>query len=298
MREKGHIAAKIARVADRQFGHVTRRQLLELGVPARSVTHWVDAGRLITVHAGVYAVGHQQRTAIALAMAAVLACGPDAVLSHDSAAAVWGVRTWPSSPEVTVTHQRRRQGIRSHRTTTLTRKDIRRHRNIRVTSPSRTILDIQTRLSDPQLVRAVNELRLLKHLRPTELERLLARSRRISDLVDPKENPTRSELEDRFTVFCREYGLPRPTRNVRLFGHEVDALFAAEKLIVETDGWRFHRERSSFESDRERDAVAAEHGHLTIRVTDARLTNTPGREAARLRRILEQRRSGPASHAA
>jgi hypothetical protein len=292
VRDLAHIATKIARIAGRQFGHVTRQQLLDLGVPSATITHWVRNRRLTRVHAGVYAVGHQQRTAIALAMAAVLACGPDAVLSHDSAAAVWGIRTWPSLPEVTAPHHRRRKGIRSHRSDTLTHFDIRRHRNIRVTSPSRTILDIQTRLTDPQLVRAVNQLRLEEHLRATELRRLLDRSPRINNLIDPNENPTRSDLEDRFTVFCREYGLPRPIRNARLFGHEVDALFEEEKLIVETDGWEFHQARSSFESDRERDAIAAEHGYLTVRVTDARLTNTPAREATRLHRILEQRRAG------
>jgi hypothetical protein len=112
---------------------------------------------LIRVHAGVYAVGHAQHSPLAKAMAGVLACGPDAVLSHGSAAALWGVRSWPSVPEVTAPHCRRRTGIRAHVTQTLTRKDIRRHRTLRVTSPARTILDIhQGRLTDRQLIRAVN----------------------------------------------------------------------------------------------------------------------------------------------
>ena len=293
MRAFSNIAVKIARIADRQFGRVTRRQLLDLGVPSSTIAHWVANHRLVTVHAGVYAVGHRQCTAIALAMAAVLACGDGAVLNHDSAGAVWGVRIWPARPEVTTPHCRRRKGIRTHRTQTLTHRDIRRHRRIRVTSPSRTILDIQSRLTDSQLVRAVNDLRIHEHLRDTELERLLARSHRLKNLIDPDENPSRSDLEDRFTVFCREYALPRPIRNAKPFGYEgFDALFPDEKVIVETDGWKFHRGRASFESDRERDAVAAEHGFLTIRVTDTRLDNTPAREAARLHRILEQRR-GP-----
>jgi hypothetical protein len=185
VRDFSNILVQIARAADRQFGHVTRQQLLDLGVPSATVAFWSRNGRLIRVHAGVYAVGHRQHTAIAIAAAAVLACGSDAVLSHDSAAALWGVRKWPTMPEVAAPHGRRRPGIRGHRAQTLTAKDIRRQRNLSVTSPSRTILDIQDRLTDRQLVRAVQELRLHEHLRATELGCLLNQSTRISTLVDP-----------------------------------------------------------------------------------------------------------------
>ena len=290
MRDFSKTFVKIARVAERQFGHVTRQQLLELEVPSATIAYWVTRRRLIQVHNGVYAVGHQQRSAVAGAMAAVLACGPGAVLSHDSAAALWDVRTWPSEPEVSAPHDRRRHGIRAHRTQTLTRRDIRRRRNIRVTSPSRTVLDIQDRLTDAQLVRIVNRLRLDGHLKATELRRLLAASARIARLIDPAQAPTRSGKEDDFVVFCREHGLPRPTVNTRLFGYEIDALFAAEKVIVEIDHWETHNSYLSFESDRRRDAVAAEHGHLTVRVTTARLAADPEGEAARLHRILASRR--------
>ncbi len=220
-------------------------------------------------------------------MAAVLACGPDACLSHDSAAALWGVRTWPRQPEVSALKEKRRPGIRTHRTHTLTRNQVRRHSNLRVTSPSRTILDIQGRLTDSQLIRAVNELRLHKHLKATELERLLTRSARIRDLIDPTRNPTRSQLEDRFMAFCRQYGLPRPVPNTTPYGRELDMVFPQEKVIVELDSWEFHKDRHSFEADRERDRIAAEHGYLTVRLTWSRLT---AHEAARLHRILELRR--------
>jgi hypothetical protein len=290
LRDKGLIAAKIARIADRQFGHVTRQQLLDLGVPARTITRWAQTQRLVTVHTGVYAVGHQQHTAIAKGMAAILACGDQAVLSHDSAAALWGIRTWPAQPEVTAPRDRRRPGIRTHRTETLTSKDVRRHGNLRVTSPSRTILDIQSRLTDRQLIRAVNELRLEKHLRATELQRLLNASPRVQSLIDPHQNPTRSGGEDAFLEFCRTHDLPVPKVNIKIFGHERDAIFEAEQVIVEVDGYKYHEDRHSFESDRERDAVAAEHGFLTIRLTWRRITGRPAHEAARLRRILERRR--------
>jgi hypothetical protein len=283
----------IARLANRQVGHVTRQQLLDLGLPSPTITYWTRNGRFIRVHAGVYAVGHRQHGPIGLAMAAVLACGPDAVLSHDSAAALWGVRKWPTVPEVTAPHGHRRPGIRGHRSQTLTAKDIRRQRNLRVTSPSRTILDIQHRLTDRQLVRAVQELRLHDHLRAAELARLLNQSTRISKLVDPQQKPTRSGKEDEFVAFCHDHGLPSPTINTTLFGHEVDAVFEAEKVIVEIDHWDTHNSYKSFESDRERDATAAEHGYLTIRVTTARLAANPARDATRLNRILMTRRRPP-----
>ncbi|HTU95569.1 MAG TPA: hypothetical protein VMF14_06980 [Solirubrobacteraceae bacterium] len=270
---------------------MTRQQLLDLNVPSATIAYWVGNCRLIRVHAGVYAVGHRQHTAIAMAMAAVLACGDQASLSHDSAGALYGVRRWPLLPEVTAPHDRRRAGIRTHRTTTLTRNQIRRLHNVRVTSPSRTILDIQDRLTDKQLTRAVNQLRFDNHLKATELGRLLSSSPRARRLIDPQQNPTRSGKEDDFVAFCRRYGLPTPAINTTLFGNEVDALFEAEKVIVEIDDWGTHNSRASFESDRERDATAAEHGYLTVRVTTDRMAGRPTEEAARLHRILESRRT-------
>jgi hypothetical protein len=282
-------------VADRQYGHVTRRQLLELGIPARTIAAWGENRRLITVHAGVYAVGHAQKSALAKAMAAVLACGDRAVLSHDSAGALWGIRRWPQVPEVTCALERRRPGIRTHRTETLTTRDVRRHHNIRVTSPSRTILDIQTRLTDRQITRAVNELRLHQHLKATELERLVNRSTRIANLIDPAQNPTRSGQEDDFVTFCRDHGLPIPRTNVMLFGHERDAVFEPEKVIVEIDTWATHNSHQSFRADRKRDAVAAEHGYLTVRVISELLAADPRGEADSLLKTLANRRHSASS---
>jgi Protein of unknown function (DUF559) len=259
-------------------------------VAPRTISRWVQSARLVRVHAGVYAVGHAQHTAPARAMAAVLACDPGAFLSHDSAAALWGVRPWPRIPEVTCALERRRPGIRTHRTQTLTTTDVRKHRNIRVTSPSRTILDIQTRLTDAQLIRAINDLRIAKHLRQTELNRLLTDSPRVKALIDPEEAPTRSPKEDEFLAFCHRYGLPRPRINVKLHGHEVDALFPDEKVIVEIDGWIFHNSRQSFEADRDRDADLAQYGYLTVRLTSERLANRPEHEAERLHTTLASRR--------
>jgi hypothetical protein len=149
----------ISTLAGRQRGYVTRAQLLGLGLSPDAIDYRLKIGRLIPVHTGVYAVGHLPITGADRAFAAVLACGPGAVLSHGTAACWWGIdQRWRTPFEVIVKTARRRPGIRTHRAV-LTRRDVRRHNGIRVTSPARTILDIAPRLTEKALRRAVNELR-------------------------------------------------------------------------------------------------------------------------------------------
>jgi hypothetical protein len=104
------------------------------------------------------------------------------------------------------------------------------------------------------------------------------------------QNPTRSGFEDDFLGFCRRYGLPTPAVNTAIAGYEVDAYFEAERVIVELDGWDFHKDRSSFETDRERDAAMLALAIATVRITEDRLNGEPEREAERLERILRDRR--------
>jgi very-short-patch-repair endonuclease len=289
--------ARIAALAARQYGHVTRAQLVELGLGRGAIDGRIEAGKLIAVHAGVYAVGHEQTAAVARAAAAVLACGPGAALSHSSAASLWGIgKRWDFPLEVTVPGDRRRQGIRIHRCTTLTRKDIRRHLGIRVTSPARTVLEIAPRLTDQALARAVNDARLGRHLRLTDLDELLERTphhpgaRRLRPFADTRQAPTRSGWEDKLTGFAERFDLPTPRINAHVAGWEVDAVFDDERLIVELDGWETHQDRRSFETDRERDAATLAAGFATVRVTWDRFHNAPAREAARLQQILHARR--------
>jgi putative AbiEi antitoxin of type IV toxin-antitoxin system/transcriptional regulator with AbiEi antitoxin domain of type IV toxin-antitoxin system/uncharacterized protein DUF559 len=289
--------AGLASLARRQRGYLTRQQLLDLGLGSEAIRYRVKAGRLIAVHTGVYAVGHVPISPPDRAYAAVLACGPDAVLSHGSAASLWGVdKRWRTPFEVTVPSARRRSGIRIHRNS-LHRRDIRRHDGIRVTSPARTVLDISPRLRDKALVRAVNDLRIARYLQPQDLQELVDRTPthqgapRIRNLIDPKRSPTRSELEDAFQDLTTRFGLPPALINARVAGYEVDVLFPEEKVIVELDGYEFHATREAFETDRERDATMLEHGHQTVRITWDRMTNRREREAARLNRILAARRA-------
>ncbi|HYB27275.1 MAG TPA: type IV toxin-antitoxin system AbiEi family antitoxin domain-containing protein [Solirubrobacteraceae bacterium] len=146
-------------MAAKQFGHITRTQLLTIGLGARAIEHRVRAGQLIPVHAGVYAVGYINRTPVACAAAAVLACGQGAALSHGSAATLWGFnKYWDMPYEVTVaTSHRRREGIKVHRSRTLARCDVTRQLGIRVTSPARTMLDHVPRLTEKRLSRVVKD---------------------------------------------------------------------------------------------------------------------------------------------
>lgn len=279
--------AKIAEIAARQHGHITRAQLLAIGLSERTIDRRIQSGALIRAHAGVYAVGYRRVEPVARAAAAVLACGDGAVVSHESAAALWGFRRWPRTPEVTVLTDRRPPGVRTHRSTTLTRADVRIELDIRTTSASRTIADIARRLTDRELTRAIQDSRHARHVRPAELEKLLQMCPRARALVDPSQNPTRSGLEDDFLRWIRRYKLPVPTINVKADGTEVDAMFHAERVILEVDSWEYHGDPITFRSDAERGTAHAANGFLPLRLTSDRLTAA---EAERLNGILARRR--------
>lgn len=294
------VDARLAARSDRQHGNVTREQLLASGLSRNGISHRVQIGRLYPVYRGVYSVGRPPRTALEYASAAVLACGSGAALSHRSALAVWGLGAWPRCNHVVVAQDRRPPGIAAHRVKGLIGRDFRTHRGIRTTSPARALLDGAPGLSEKALGRAVNEARLKKLVRPKDLADVVERfwyhpgARRLKPFLETKGGPTRSDWERAFPDFCLRYGLPEPVMNARVAGHEVDALFPDEKLIVELDGWAYHSTRESFESDRDRDADTLAVGHNTVRLTWGRMLRQAAREAARLHEILRWcRRRGP-----
>ena len=141
---------------------ITRLQLLNAGVSVNTIDRWIKAGRLIRVHRGVYAVGHVPPSPQARAMAAVLACGPGAVLSHRSAGALWGLIRHRAPVDVTAPANRAHRGIALHRSQ-LAETDITRHYGIPITSPARTLADLAHILDPAALTRAVNDARL-RHL--------------------------------------------------------------------------------------------------------------------------------------
>jgi hypothetical protein len=292
-----HADARIADLAQGQRGYAARPQLLALGEKPAAIDYRVKVGRLIPDFAGVYAVGHLPMDPLDRAYGAVLACGDGAVLSHESAATLWGIyRRWRMPFHVTASSRRRRDGIVAHRDR-LHPHDRTRQLGLPVTSPARTVLDIAPDLTDKALARAVNDLLRQGYLNRSDLVELLVRcprhpgARRLRPFAHSEQGPTASEFEDAFNAFAERYGLPVPLVNTKLHGFEVDAYFPEERVVVELDGWEFHSSRHSFISDRDRDATLLALGIVTVRITWERLIETPEREARRLLRILEQRRS-------
>ena len=225
------------------------------------------AGRLHRVHRGVYAVGHTVLTANGRRMAAVLAAGPGAVLSHASAAALWEIRpTNATRIDVTVRTKRGRgrRGLRIHRTSTLQADEVTDHQGIPVTTPSRTLLDLAATLPRRALERALDEAEVQELYDLTSLT-AIARAhagergaRALTEALDhdPGTTLTDSELEELMLALCDEHRLERPKPQTRVAGLRVDFYFAAARLVVETDGYRYHRTRRAFERDRERDATS------------------------------------------
>jgi predicted transcriptional regulator of viral defense system len=289
---------RIARLALRQNGNVTREQLLELGLGREAIKHRARRKRLFRVHRGVFAVGRPPQTAVERYAAAVLACGPGAALSHFSALSLWKLTDqWRMPPHVTAPTRRKRPGIITHRSSGLQSRDFRTRTAIRVTSPARTILDC-ARALDRQagLGRTIADARRAKILTETALRDVVNRfpthpgttplTRAIAVYT-----PTRSEFEDRFVRFCARYDFPTPIVNTQVAGHEADTWFPQHRIIVELDGWDFHRDHDVFNSDRDRDTDRLAAGIETVRITWDRLTHTPDREAARLKKIFDRRAS-------
>jgi hypothetical protein len=230
-------------------------------------------------------------------MAAVLACGPGAALSHASAAALWEIRRSAATLiDVTVPRTGRAQpGLRLHRPRSLPPAEVTTRDGIPVTTPARTILDLAAVLNDEQLERALDQ---------TELQRLtdypaldaLARAhpghkgaKRLTTTLSTYEagaTLTKSDLEKLFLAICETYGLPRPLVNHRTDHHEVDFLFPRQRLIVEADSWKYHRTRLRFERDRRRDATHARAGFRTLRFTDRQLEHDPESVAATITTVL------------
>ena len=275
---------------------MARWQLLDLGARQGLIAGRLAAGVWVAVHQGVYCVGPRRNDPVSRAAAAVLACGPGAVLSHTSAASLWGLLgRWTFPLEVTTEVKRTRPGITTHRCLLLNRSDNSLQAGVRVTAPARTLLDIAPRLPPKQLTRTVNNALREHTLRQAALQDVLDRNPRhpgtklLTPFLDlPGGNPTNSRLEDEFLPFLAKYGLPTPLINHPLNGYVVDVYFPEQRLIVELDGWDFHKDRRAFETDRERDAHQLAYGIRTVRITEERVTANPDREAARLRQILDQ----------
>jgi very-short-patch-repair endonuclease len=255
-------------------------------------------GRLHSLHRGVYAVGHRDVSPLGRFLAAVLAVGEGAVLSHISAAILWGF--WPRAAhqvlvDVSVARNvRPRAGIRLRKRRALPSKDTTRRAGIPVTTPARTALDLAATLSsDRLLARTVHEAQVQRCVNQRQLAAQVARdpchrgTRRVARLISPGPVPTRSDLEDRTLEFLDRHGFPRPQTNVLLAGAEVDFLFEDAKLVVETDGGRFHGTAHARAADASKQAILEAAGYRVLRFTWDEVTRRPAQTAQRLRGALE-----------
>ena len=284
----------ISALAEGQHGVVSRRQLLDLGLTARAVQWRLGAGRLHSLHRGVYAVGHRVLSVRGRWMAAVLAGGPGAALSHRSAAALWGIRpTAAGQADVTVSPGRRgRPEVRFHRSE-LEADEMTVWDGIPVTTVARTLVDLAAVLDRRQLEKALNEAEVLRlHtglLLNAAVQRHATRPgvRTLRTVVgEGLETVTRSELEERSLAFVEQSGLPRPQTNQTVEGYEVDCLWRAQRVIVELDGRAFHETAAAFERDRERDRVLQAAGWRVVRVTWRQLARDGEVVARDLRELL------------
>jgi predicted transcriptional regulator of viral defense system len=292
MREQSRPPQAIAVLAKRQHGVVTYTQLRKLGLSSSAIGRLVDAGRLHRLYRAVYAVGHTALTRHGQLMAALLACGPEAVLSHTTAGERWVMLPLVPGPiHVTVPRSvRGHPGIAIHRVRALDRRDWMVRDGLRLTSVPRTLLDLAEVLPERRLRKAAQEAARERRFNERAIRELLDRSpgrrghKRLRTLltdavIEPK---SRSELEDRFHQLVHEAGLAPPEPNAKLLGYRVDALWRNEKIVVELDGFQDHGTRERFESDRERDARLQLAGFTVLRFTDRMLERQP----SRVKRIL------------
>jgi very-short-patch-repair endonuclease len=266
--------ALMAQIASRQHGVVSVAQLRHAGLDKDRVRRRVVNGRLHRLHRGVYAVGHRSLPIEARWMAAVLACGEGAVLSHRSAASLWGLLD-PKSGSVDVSipgtpGRGRRAGIRLHRCQSLASDLTTRRLGIPVTAPARTITDLRRMVSSAEYRRAIRQSAVLG----------------LNVGPDIAQDGTRSELEWRFLLLCRNHRLPPPEVNVRIAGLLVDFVWRDQRLIVETDGYKFHRGRAAFEDDRGRDLRLRQIGFDVMHFSYRQVVDQPEQVVSVLRKEL------------
>jgi very-short-patch-repair endonuclease len=274
-------SSEIWALVRRQHGVVSRAQLVAAGVSARGIEHRLAKGRLYLLRRGVYAVGRREVNQYGRWMAAVLACGPGAVLSHSSAAALWRIAPErPGEIEISVTAPRcpRRRGIRIHRRADLNAEDVTHLHGIPVTSPTRTLIDLSRRLGPRHLEAAVNDADKHDRIDPEQLRAELddhsgepgvVNLRRLLD--EATFTLTDSELERRFLRIVKRAGLPRPLTQQRVNGYRVDFYWPDLALVVETDGLRYHRTPTQQARDRLRDQAHTAAGMTALRFTRAQV---------------------------
>lgn len=301
MRDEVRPHGEMARLAATQHGVVSHDQLIRIGYSGGAIGRAETAARLHRVHRGVYAVGHPRLSRHGHCMAAVLACGDGALLSHASAAWLWGLLPgFLIRPEVTTpTRGHRRAGLSLHHSTILEDADSTRQEGVPVTSVPRTMLDLFACVHPAPAERALERAERLGLLNVAAVDMLLARCgrhrgrRRLGTAVQlyRSQSFTQSWLERRFLELVRDADLPIPSANIFVAGYQLDMYWERERFAVELDGYEFHRGRASFESDRRRQEDLKLAGIEMVRFTARRVVDRPDQVVCRVAALLRQRRA-------
>lgn len=295
----------IWRLARRQHGVVSRSQLLGLGLTRSAISHRLRAGRLWRLHRGVFAVGRPDLTREGAWLAAVLACGEGAALSHRSAAALWGIRERrpPARPQVSVPTNAGRSGPRGvdlRRALTLTPEDVTLRDRIPVTTLARTLTDLAAAADAKDLKAALRQSERVHSLDLDALRTCLDGAPRHShrhqrliaalDAFVPGTQLTESELELAFLELCTRRRLALPEPQVPIGAYRADFLWSDRRLIVEVDGRGSHDGYIAFADDRVKDRALKAAGYEVLRFTRNEVVREPGKVAREVGVAIERRR--------
>jgi hypothetical protein len=282
----------LGRIARRQHGVVTRKQLLAAGISKEEIRRRIQKGTLLVVHRGVYRVGHRAPSIEARYLAAVLACGDGAVLSGEAAGYLWGlVKGTAPPPEVTAPTTRRIRGVRTRRARRRDTEATTRN-GIPITTVPRTLVDLSSLLSSDDLARACHEAGVLHGTTPRHVEDTLRNrpntpgAKQLRRVMHGDVHVTLSRLERRFLQRLGEAGLPSPVTNKPAGGRRVDCRWPDHHLTVELDSYRYHGSRHAWETDRRREREAYARGDDFRRFTYGDVYERPEAMLAELRNAL------------
>jgi very-short-patch-repair endonuclease len=277
-------SAGLWELARSQHGVVARAQLMERGLSSKAIVHRIHTGRLHPLWRGVYAVGRPDVDQRGRWMAAVLSCGPRALLSHRGAAALWGLARATAGIDIVVPVEvcRRRPGIKVHRRVELGPEVRRVVDGIPVTDPVTTLVDFAACAPEWQVEKAINEADRLDRVDPEALRAALG-------ALPPRPGMacmrrllgggvlTDTGLERKFLRLARAAGLPQPETQAQVNGYRVDFYWPDLGLIVEADGWRYHRTPGAQASDRRRDQAHMRAGLTALRFGESQIRHEPQR---------------------
>jgi len=297
------VDARIGAIAARQRARVSRGQLLASGIDRSAIKRRLRSGRLELVHRGVYALPNTADVPLAAETAALLACGEGSLLSHHSAATLWGLRPGSARPiHVTVPGERGVRspaGVQVHRSSTITGADVRIHERLPVTSPARTLLDVAATLADRDVERLLDEALFGRRiLSLAQVSDVLARAgahpgrARLARAAAGHTRSTRTESppEETLLRLIRAAALPEPRLQTSVLGYRLDFLWPELGLAVEVDAYGTHGAPARFEADRRRDArLMTEAQVIVLRFTRAAIEQRPFEVIGLLARAIGQR---------